>query len=95
MEREVGELRDSAPAILVGRGSGIAHDFKQSRSLILAAGLRVLKTAEPLRVLSRARNGSSSRGSNPARLASSVCRNRGRAEIFALPFLGPHRIRPH
>jgi len=29
---------------------------------------------------------SSSRGSNPARLASSLSRNHGRAEIFALPF---------
>ena len=46
MEREVERLKDATPAILVGRGSGITHDFEQSRSLILAAGLRVLKTAE-------------------------------------------------
>ena len=51
MEREVGELKDSAPAILVGRGSGNTHHFEQSRLLILAAGLRGLKIAEPLRVL--------------------------------------------
>ena len=31
----------------------------------------------------------SSRGSNPARSASSASQNRGRAEIFALPFLEP------
>ncbi len=31
----------------------------------------------------------SRRGSNPARLASSVSQNRGRAEIFALPIVGP------
>jgi hypothetical protein len=73
----------------------MTHDFKQSRSLILAAGLRVLKTAEPLCVLSRARNGSSSHRLNPARSASSASENRGRAEIFALPFLGPRLIAPH
>jgi hypothetical protein len=51
MEREVGELKNSAPADLVGRGSGITHHFEQGRLLILAAGLQVLKPAEPLHVL--------------------------------------------
>ena len=36
----------------------------------------------------------SSRGSNPARLAASVLRSRGRAEIFALP-IGPRLIDFH
>ena len=37
----------------------------------------------------------SSRGSNPARLAVSSWRNHGRAEIFALPILDPRLIDTH
>jgi hypothetical protein len=43
---------------LVGRGSGTTHQFEQSRLLPLTAGAFGLMTAEPLRVLPSAQNGS-------------------------------------
>ena len=48
--------RNTAQASLVERGSGITHPFERSRWLFLTAGLRDLRTAEPQRVLSSARN---------------------------------------
>ena len=95
MERET--ERNAEP---VGRRARRAQDayfsavveragFEPGSAAVFAQGVRGLNV---LFALTQGGIRTSSRGSNPARLASSVCRNRGRAEIFALPFFGSRLI---
>jgi hypothetical protein len=60
--------------------------FEPRRGAVLAQGAR---GANVWFAVTQGGFQTSSRGSNPARLTYLTCRNRGRAEIFALPFLGP------
>ena len=83
----------------VGRKPRRAHDVDLSMALDRAgfeprAGLVLAHRLPGFNVpfgLIKGGSRTSRRGSNPARLASLVSQNRGRAEIFALPFLGSHR----